>query len=345
MKAVLLFVLLVALPGISYAQSINYFTEYNPLITQAEDSIVAENYASALESYQRAFSRVAHPFNSDLYNATLAARAADRVDLMREYLLQLAEQGPDLAFFEDNADTFQHAGLDWDPFLDSLRVVHQQYTQRVESTMLGCFNQVMGRDQELRSPYVPGDSTNRLDSLNMVALMDCAATYGFPAQRELDLHTPMSSMYSYEAPLLHELKMVNTTGQDRFGLIPLLDSLARTGVIETSTYTSLMTTQNTRMGGIGGYGNTVIVGLDDGTVRLYRIVYDEATVTSYDRNRAALGLRPYEDRAVLMAKRHTGQLGAATPYLIPRINALISYPPEVKDMLKLEYVGEWVGFQ
>ncbi|WP_116105129.1 hypothetical protein [Lewinella sp. IMCC34191] len=341
MKAAVLLLLLLALVSPSHAQSIDYFTDYNPLITQAEDSIVAENYTSALAAYQLAFGRVEHPFNSDLYNAALAARAADRVDLLRTYLLQLAGQGPDLDFFAANADQFEHPDLDWNSLLDSLRLVDRQYTQSVNSPMLGCFNRVLARDQELRSPYVPGDSTSRLDSLNMVAFMDCVATYGFPAQWQLDLHTPMSMLYPYEIPLLHELKMVNATGRDRFGLIPLLDSLARNGTIETATYTNLMTTQNTRMGGIGGYGNTAIAKLDDETMRLYRIVYDEATVAIYNKTRAALGLRSYEDRATLLVKRHTGQLGAATPYLIPRIMGLISYPAEVKDMLTLEYVGEW----
>ena len=341
MKAAVLWVLLLALVSPSHAQSVDYFTDYNPLITQAEEFIIVENYSAALAAYQLAFRRVEHPFNSDLYNAALAARAADQVDLLRTYLLQLAGQGPDPDFFAANADQFYHPDLDWDPLLDSLRLVERQYSQTVNSPMLGCFNRVLARDQELRSPYLPGDSTNRLDSLNMVGFMDCVATYGFPTQWQLDLHTPMSSLYPYQLPLLHELKMVNATGRDRFGLIPLLDSLARNGVIETATYTDLLTTQNTNMGGIGGYGNTAIVNLDDAPLRLYRIVYHEATVAIYNANRAALGLRSYADRATLLAKRHTGQLGAATPFLIPRIMGLIGYPAEVKDMLTLEYVGDW----
>ena len=117
MKAAVLLVLLLALVSPSPAQSIDYFRDYNPLITQAEDSIVTENYGSALAAYQLAFRRVEHPFNSDLYNAALAARAADRVDLVRTYLLQLAGQGPDSDFFAANADQFQHPDLDWNPLL------------------------------------------------------------------------------------------------------------------------------------------------------------------------------------------------------------------------------------
>lgn len=335
--AVFLLVFLRALPAQHSGGDVA--KEYNQYVTAAEDALLRHIPYTALEYYQKAFGVRAEPFNNDLYNAALAARAAHRPALLRDYLLQLARQGTPLRFFDRQQRWLDHPALNWLTLRGELLREITRHQQSFDEGLADCFERVAYRDQVIRTANPPGDVRLIQDSLNILGLLDCIDYYGFPAQRQLRLATPMDVRYPYYVPLLHELQQVNLTGYDRFGLLPLLDSLAGHGMIEPQIYIGLISTQHHRITDSGGYGTTSVIALHDGTNDLYRIVYPFATVQRYEANRERLGIRSFRKHTALLIDYFSGRLGEDFPYSIPRHELLVTYPVEITDVLTLEAVG------
>ena len=318
--------------------AVDWFLDYNPQVTAAEDALLNGDPHTALDYYQLAFAVPADPHTHDLYNAALAARAADRPALLRQYLGELAQLGIPVAYFDRHRMDLDHPQLDWYALRGELLRYQTQHEQTFDGELADCYEQVAYRDVVIRTANPPGEVRQTQDSLNMVGLTDCITNYGFPAQRHLRRSDPMQENYSYYLPLLHELERVNSTSNDRFGFLPMLEDLARRGTIETATYMDLLSTQHARLGGPGGYGTTAVVLLQDGTNDLYRIVYPPATVAEYEDRRSQLGVRSFRKQAELLIDLYTGVLGMF-PYRIPRHSKLTAYPLEVADVLRLERVG------
>ncbi|CAH0999567.1 hypothetical protein LEM8419_00867 [Neolewinella maritima] len=323
-----------------YAQStaVDWFLDYNPQVTAAEDALLRRDPHTALEYYQLAFAVPADPHTVDLYNAALAARAADRPDLLRLYLGELVQLGIPVTYVDRHRTELDHPRLDWYSLRGELLRYKTDYQRSFNVELADCYERVAYRDVVIRTAEPPGAVRQVQDSLNMVGLTDCIATHGFPGQRHVRRYDPMEENYPYYLPLLHELERVNSTGDDRFGCLPLLEYLARRGIIETETYMDLLSTQHANLGGPGGYGTTSVVLLQDGTNDLYRIVYPPATVADYEDRRRQVGVRSFRKRTELLINLHTGALGDF-PYRIPRRHKLVAYPLEVADVLQLERVG------
>jgi hypothetical protein len=318
---------------------VDWFQDYNPQIAAAEDALQNDNPDAALDYYRLAFSAPADPHTNDLYNAALAARAADRPDLIRQYLGELAQLGIPVDYFDRRRLELDHPRLDWYALRGQLLRYQTQYQRTFDPELADCYERVAYRDVVIRTANPPGQVRLTQDSLNMVGLVGCIETYGFPAQRHLRRSDPTDESYPYYLPLLHELERVNSTGNDRFGFLPLLEYLAQSGTIETQTYIDLLSTQHAQLGGPGGYGTTSVILVQDGTDDLYRIVYPPATVQDYEDRRGQLGVQSFRERTQLLIDLHTGALGTRFPYNIPRHNKLVSYPLEIADVLRLERVG------
>ena len=319
--------------------AVDYFADYNPHITAAEEALLRHNPNTALEHYHAAFALPGDPHNTDLFNAALAAHRTNRFDLLRRYLSELVQQGIPVDYIEQRYHTLQHSAMDWQLLRQELYLAEAQYRTTHDPRPAACFERVDYRHRVIRTANPPGEVRATQDSLNMVGLLDCVAAYGFPTQRQLGQADPTETPYYYQ-PILRELKRVNATGDDRFGLLPLLDSVARLGRLETETYMDLMSTQHSRIGRAGGYGTTAVIALQDGSNRLYRIVYPPAAVERFNTNRRLLGVRSFDEHADLLVRYFTEGLGDNFPYGIPRQQTVIAYPPEEAAGLELKLVGE-----
>ena len=336
LRSLLLLTLLCAVRSIcAQTDPPNWFTTYNPLILEAEEALLRHNPYTALDYYARAFAAHAHPHNADLYNAALAGRAANRPDLIHRYLFQLVQQGVPVKFVEDHFDSFYHPGVDWNVLYGDLLAQQHAYERKLNVPLVDCYAAVAYRELIVRTADPPPAVHELQDSLNLEGLMHCIATYGFPAPWQLGSTDPTAAEYPYLRPLLAELQRVHQTHDDRFGLLPLVDSLAREGTLDTYTYLELMQTQQSSLDDRRAYGSDPLL-IIEGDDTLYRIIEPRERRQRYDANRVALGLRSYEAHTELRIRLLTGTL--SVPYhLLP--HRLASYPPQIADGLPLERVG------
>ena len=204
--------------------------------------------------------------------------------------------------------------------------------------MADCYAAVAYRELVVRVAD-PAVAVHELqDSLNMEGLRRCIATYGFPAPWQLGQADPTVTDFPYLRALLGELRRVNQTHDDRFALLPLIDSLARRGTVDTHTYLELMQTQQSSLDDRRAYGSDPLLVVAEGEGELYRIVVPTELRQRYNANRAALGLRNYDEQVALRVRLLTGTLGS-WPYHLPRQREVATYPLKIAEGLPLERVG------
>ncbi|ADQ18898.1 hypothetical protein Lbys_3237 [Leadbetterella byssophila DSM 17132] len=120
--------LLLLLSFSAFAQT-DFFEKYYPLIDQAEEAFINEEYNSAILFYESAFKEVEKPLARDIYNAIVCYYMAGNIDSAKPLLLQLASKGIDPQIIESQSvfdvSTIREA---WQGFKPIYLQVYQMFT-------------------------------------------------------------------------------------------------------------------------------------------------------------------------------------------------------------------------
>jgi hypothetical protein len=121
-------ILLILLSYTAFGQT-DYFEKYYPLIDQAEEAYIHEEFNSALLFYTSAFKEVEKPLARDLFNGIVCHYMTGDIDAAKPWLLQLAARGVDPALIESQL-VFQVAdiSLEWQKFKPVYQQVYQMFT-------------------------------------------------------------------------------------------------------------------------------------------------------------------------------------------------------------------------
>ncbi len=157
---------------------------YYDLIDKAEQSLVNENYNSALNLYDKAFRIYKNSFAADLYNSALIASISGKYNKTYKYLAELSKLGLDPNSLKElkmlngfwNSSYGKKAEV-----LDSL--TPKTYDVEYRNTIL----ELEEKDQHFRrmknSYKLYMDTINSIDKENVDVLLNLIKTKGFPSER------------------------------------------------------------------------------------------------------------------------------------------------------------------
>ncbi len=153
--------------------------KYQELVDVAELAICEEDYRTALDNYGLAFRQIERPFGKDVYNAALAAHAADYRAERDEYLQKLINGSDDLGYIKSTFLSNFMSVQEWD-ILESKR--KREYDIDFRAEMI----EIRDRDQLFRPDYENYDDTiNALRILNLNRILEITEAQRFPAQMEM----------------------------------------------------------------------------------------------------------------------------------------------------------------
>lgn len=153
--------------------------KYQLLVDVAELAICDEDYRAALDNYGLAFRQIEKPFGKDVYNAALAAHAADFRAERDEYLQQLVNGSDNLGFIKSTFLSNFMSVQEWD-ILEDKRERKYDADFRTEMIEIG------ERDQLFRSDYENySDTINALRVINLNRLLEITEAQLFPAHMEI----------------------------------------------------------------------------------------------------------------------------------------------------------------
>jgi hypothetical protein len=256
----------------------------------------------------------------------------------------MADRGVAADWFNESYRKFYpELADDWPEFFPQLRERGRQYLETLNYSYLAALDSITAEDQRVRLGGKVTKETRPVDSTNMLALLSLFERYGFPSFSELKPSSPYGGRPPYYYPLLHEAKKISREG-DRFGLLPLLLRALEEGRLNSHTYAQLMVHARASMGGMGEYGETVVVTLQEPGDTLYRIVKSPEQIALINENRGRIGLTTYDERVARYTAYHSGTLDRRR-FFIPRSRVRISYPPFLREQLELEPVGHALPFE
>jgi hypothetical protein len=164
--------------GCEHKQQIDV-QKYQVLVDAAELAICDEDYRTALDNYGLAFRQIERPFGKDIYNAALAAHAADYRAERDEYLQQLINGSDDLGYIKATFLANFMSVQEWD-ILESKR--ERKYNADLRAEM----NEIRDRDQLFRPDYDNYDDTiNTLRIINLNRILEITEAQRFPSQIEI----------------------------------------------------------------------------------------------------------------------------------------------------------------
>ncbi|MFT6998056.1 MAG: hypothetical protein ACJAQ4_001815 [Cryomorphaceae bacterium] len=153
--------------------------KYQLLVDVAELAICDEDYRTALDNYGLAFRQIERPFGKDVYNAALAAHAADFRAERDEYLQQLVNGSDDLGYIKSTFLSNFMSVQEWD-ILEGKR--ERKYDADFRSEMI----EIGELDQLFRPDYDNYDDTiNALRMINLNRILEITEAQLFPAQMEM----------------------------------------------------------------------------------------------------------------------------------------------------------------
>ena len=153
--------------------------KYQELVDEAELAICGEDYRNALDNYGIAFRQIERPFGKDVYNAALAAHAADFRAERDQYLQQLVNGSDDLGFIKSTFLANFMSVQEWE-------IIESNRKQEYDAAFRAEMNEIRNRDQLFRSDYDNyKDTINALHILNLERLLKITAAQQFPAQMEM----------------------------------------------------------------------------------------------------------------------------------------------------------------
>jgi hypothetical protein len=315
---------------------------YQQLATQAETAILAGNFARADSLYDRSFTHCGG-FASDMHNAAVTALLVGKREKAKRYLVQLVDRGVDADVLSSYREEYYPELLDeWEELYPMLREHEQRYASTVNSAYIAALDSINAEDQAVRRGNF-AEEGRAVDSTNILALLALFEKNGFPSEAELDLESPFTQRLPYYLPLLHEAKKVNLIG-DRFGVLPILRQALADCKISPHMFSSLMVHFDAAMGGMGKYGETVVVSLqEEANDTLYRLVKSPEEIALINRNRASLGLSSYDERVARLVAYLEGSLDRKR-FSLPRNRVRISYPAFLRQQVELRPVGYFAPF-
>jgi hypothetical protein len=165
--------------------------EYYRMIHQAENKVVAENYAQAIPLYKEAFQSIPSPFLKDLHNALLCALKDNDSANAKVFIDEIVKFDVDTNFyFKSTSLKDLHANEKLYAYLKS------QLSIKESTINIDCsfFKKRLALDQsirqtckELNSNYyaICSDEIKLLDSVNLAKLENFFLSYGVPADINL----------------------------------------------------------------------------------------------------------------------------------------------------------------
>lgn len=172
-------ILLVFLSFTAFGQT-DYFEKYYPLIDQAEEAYIHEEFNSALLFYASAFKEVEKPLARDVFNGVVCYYMSGNIDGAKPWLLQLAAKGVDPAILESQA-VFQVEAIaqEWQKFKPVYLQVYQMFTPDKDGKtdeLIGQIQAAMGEVRTLHGAlpdvYFEMDSSTVLSSQDSLKIRE-----------------------------------------------------------------------------------------------------------------------------------------------------------------------------
>jgi hypothetical protein len=153
--------------------------KYQELVDVAELAICEEDYRTALDNYGIAFRQIERPFGKDVYNAALAAHAAEFRAERDQYLQQLVNGSDDLGYIKSTFLANFMSVQEWD-------IIESNREREYDADFRAEMNEIKARDQLFRPDYQNyDDKINASRMINLNRIIEITEAQRFPAQMEM----------------------------------------------------------------------------------------------------------------------------------------------------------------
>ena len=187
-RTYLLLLLLLASGAGTQALAADYVQVYYPQINKAELLIVQQDYAGALDAYQKAFAAVPRPFARDHYNAAVCAMLTDDQKRAIHYLEKLVEAGVSMEYLEQQ-EVFQplQAQKSWKKFVKKYPKRRKEFREKTDLDLRADLDELWARDQYFRQAKgglrVHGDTLRKIEAANVKSLLTWISQRGYPGEQ------------------------------------------------------------------------------------------------------------------------------------------------------------------
>jgi len=325
--------LMLLIPISSICQT-DYRISYYPYINDAELAIIDSNFRLALENYKRAFNLVEIGFGRDYHNAALCAIELEEFDIALKYLNKLASKGIEKEYFEKNKNTYSKLyGKGFEEFLDGFEELQKStFQQTVNYDLIGKLGEMENKDQEFRYDYkLFQDTIQKIDAENISKLVDLVDRYGFPSEEMLGLQSPYADRVGYHYIIWHHLKnwKSDTTLID---IRPIILDAVKDGQLSPEQAADYFNISESRVGGVGNFGNTGVIRFND-DIKFYILDYKDENLVN--QNRKELGLCNLEDLEEKL-RFHFIKEKRKSRFEVLKLGGIDQYPSEAKSIIDVK---------
>lgn len=196
------------------AESADYIQAYHPLIDKAELEIVEQDFADALQLYEKAFAAVPEPFAIDYYNAAISALLADEQKQVFDYLEKLALKGVSLEYLEAQ-DVFAelHETDEWKKFRKSYGKHRRKFKHRANLDLRADLDELYAKDQYFRqaekSISVHADTIRKIEDNNVDFLLNVIEEHGYPGEALIGVADTLEQLPRFSIVIQRQTKAMD----------------------------------------------------------------------------------------------------------------------------------------
>jgi hypothetical protein len=210
----------------------DYVKAYHPHINKAESLIMAQDYAGALELYQKAFAAVSQPFARDYYNAAVCAALTKKEKQGVNYLEKLVETGVSLEYLEaQEALTPLREHKSWKKFEKKYPKRRKEFREKTNLDLRADLDELWARDQFFRQAKgglkVHGDTIRKIEADNVKKLLAWISEHGYPGERLIGVADTLEQLPRFSIVIQRQ-----TVARNGFDFTPILTKAVQEGKLD-----------------------------------------------------------------------------------------------------------------
>lgn len=221
----------------------DYVKDYHPRIHKAETLVMAKDYTSALDVYQKAFAAVPRAFARDYYNAAVCAVLTENEKQAINYLEKLVETGVSLEYLESQevfAPLQEHKG--WKKFVRKYPKRRKAFREKTDLDLRADLDELWARDQFFRQAKgglkVYGDTIRKIENDNVKKLLAWISQHGYPGERLIGVADTLEQLPRFSIVIQRQ-----TVARRGFDFTPVLTKAVHEGQLDPHAAAYLMDQQ------------------------------------------------------------------------------------------------------
>lgn len=235
-------VFLMALSQVAQAKA-DYVTAYHPHINKAERLVMAQQYADALDAYQKAFAAVPHGFARDYYNAAVCAALTGEEKRGINLLEKLVAKGVSIEFLEaQDALVPLRDHKSWKKFAKKYPKRRKAFREKADLDLRADMDELWARDQFFRQAKgglrVHGDTIRKIENENVKKLLAWISQHGYPGEELIGVADTLEQLPRFSIVIQRQ-----TVARNGFDFAPVLTQAVRQGKLDPHAAAYLMDQQ------------------------------------------------------------------------------------------------------